>query len=265
MLIPLSHCGLNYWSEKLIWPEHIENCFSSTRECLQVKLAYNGDLPSLQNRNFNFKYIDPKYNLTSLMVSSQEGHINAVKYILHWGGKGTINWKERNGWTALMMACFSNRIEVVKLLLEEGADVNMQDDSKRTALMLAVNKGHLSITKCLLNYQANAMHRDIWNVNVLSLSVFGVYHCHTDILLQLLCAKDYSSYYLNQALQYAIQNCCFMETACLIAHGATVTPSLRKYVGYNISRSAVTAKLRLLISQFSDVSKQICHQCEGMK
>lgn len=57
--------------------------------------------------------------------------------------------------TALMLAASHGRAEMVKLLVEQGADINLQDEDGSTALMCACEHGHLEIVNFLL------MHPDI--------------------------------------------------------------------------------------------------------
>ncbi|CAG5115963.1 unnamed protein product [Candidula unifasciata] len=54
--------------------------------------------------------------------------------------------------TALMLAASHGRTEMVKLLIEEGADVNLQDEDGSTALMCACEHGHLEIVNVLLTH-----------------------------------------------------------------------------------------------------------------
>lgn len=56
------------------------------------------------------------------------------------------------GQTALMLAVSHGRLEMVELLLESGADVNMKDDDGSTALMCATEHGHVDIVKTLLSH-----------------------------------------------------------------------------------------------------------------
>lgn len=54
------------------------------------------------------------------------------------------------GQTALMLAVSHGRQEMVRVLLECGADVNVQDDEGSTALMCASEHGRAEIVKLLL-------------------------------------------------------------------------------------------------------------------
>ena len=49
-----------------------------------------------------------------------------------------------------MLAVSHGRTDMVRLLLEEGADVNLQDDDGSTALMCACEHGHTDIVKIML-------------------------------------------------------------------------------------------------------------------
>ena len=54
------------------------------------------------------------------------------------------------GQTALMLAVSHGRQDMVGMLLECGANVNMQDEDGSTALMCASEHGHTDIVKMLL-------------------------------------------------------------------------------------------------------------------
>jgi hypothetical protein len=54
------------------------------------------------------------------------------------------------GQTALMLAASRDRSDIVRMLLDAGADVNVQDDDGSTALMCAAEHGYIDIVKMLL-------------------------------------------------------------------------------------------------------------------
>ena len=57
------------------------------------------------------------------------------------------------GWTALITAAMKNRTDVVRCLLDKGADVNKQDRGW-TALHLACYKNYTDVMRLLLAYGA---------------------------------------------------------------------------------------------------------------
>lgn len=57
----------------------------------------------------------------------------------------------QHGQTALMLAVSHGRLDMVKMLLEAGADINIQDEDGSTALMCAAEHGHIEIVKHFLS------------------------------------------------------------------------------------------------------------------
>ncbi|XP_046405461.1 uncharacterized protein LOC124170643 isoform X2 [Ischnura elegans] len=57
---------------------------------------------------------------------------------------------KQHGQTALMLSVSHGRLDMVQLLLEAGADVNIQDEDGSTALMCAAEHGHADIVRTLL-------------------------------------------------------------------------------------------------------------------
>ncbi|XP_028980395.2 KN motif and ankyrin repeat domain-containing protein 1a isoform X2 [Esox lucius] len=65
--------------------------------------------------------------------------------------KGDVNAKaSQAGQTGLMLAVSHGRMDMVRALLAQGAEVNVQDDEGSTALMCASEHGHAEIVKLLL-------------------------------------------------------------------------------------------------------------------
>ena len=58
---------------------------------------------------------------------------------------------EDDRWSALMIASHDGHTEVVKLLLDKGAQVNMQGKDGGSALMIASQNGHTEVVKLLLD------------------------------------------------------------------------------------------------------------------
>lgn len=74
--------------------------------------------------------------------------------VINWNGNLYFTFKNfilQNGQTALMLAASHGRFEICKLLLDCGAEINLQDNDGSTALMCAAEHGHPDIISLLLS------------------------------------------------------------------------------------------------------------------
>ncbi|XP_037089662.1 LOW QUALITY PROTEIN: KN motif and ankyrin repeat domain-containing protein 1-like, partial [Pollicipes pollicipes] len=86
--------------------------------------------------------------LLSLAQIGSETHRQVVRRLFQ---SGDVNVRaKQHGQTALMLAVSHGRLDMVKLLLEAGADVNIQDEDGSTSLMCASEHGHAAIVRLLL-------------------------------------------------------------------------------------------------------------------
>ena len=59
-----------------------------------------------------------------------------------------------NGWSALMMASQNGHTEIVEVLLEKGAQVDIQSSTEKSSLHLASRNGHTKVVRLLLEKSA---------------------------------------------------------------------------------------------------------------
>jgi len=76
----------------------------------------------------------------------------------------------QDGWTALICAAAKGYIDIVKMLLSSGADVNLSNNDGWTALTCAAAKGYIEIVKTLLSSGADVNHSDKFGRNALKLA-----------------------------------------------------------------------------------------------
>jgi HEAT repeat protein len=88
-------------------------------------------------------------DISALWLTSAKGHLDLVKILLDHGAN--INALSYHGTTALWVASQKGQLAVVKELLNRGADPTIRDDSGNTALFWASTNGHMEIVKLLKN------------------------------------------------------------------------------------------------------------------
>jgi ankyrin repeat protein len=93
-----------------------------------------------------------------LVMAIKQGNTHQVSQIISEGGVNLnarymlANW---DGLSPLMIACMCGRYDMVELLLESNASIDLQDSTGWSALMHTVRLGHLDIAKLLLHHRAN--------------------------------------------------------------------------------------------------------------
>ena len=105
---------------------------------------------------------------TPLFFAAQKGHVEVAGLLLEKGAD--VNARARNGYTSLHEACAYGQREVVKLLLKNGALVNFDvkdsaegDDPDCAPLLLAAENGHLDVVKLLLEEKADVNAKSSYN------------------------------------------------------------------------------------------------------
>jgi ankyrin repeat protein len=96
---------------------------------------------------------------TALMFAAQQGYTEIVRVLIEAGANLNLP-RKRYGLTALMLAASEARADVLQTLVAAGADVNAKNDDGSTALMIAAHKGHLMVVQILLGAGADVNLQD---------------------------------------------------------------------------------------------------------
>ncbi|KAJ7759531.1 ankyrin repeat-containing domain protein [Mycena metata] len=97
-------------------------------------------------------------NVNDLFVASQNGHLDVVKFLIEHGAD--VNAENEDGCTSLYLASRNGRLEVVKFLIEHGANINASDNDGYTSLSIASANGHLDVVKFLIEHGADINAKD---------------------------------------------------------------------------------------------------------
>ena len=106
----------------------------------------------------------------ALVVAANAGAFHAVAGWLDDNGGVDAGCAEQYGATLLMAAAGGGQEATVRMLLQRGASVNLQDSDGVTALMDAAGNGHTTIVQALLDAKADASLHDIYGSTALMLA-----------------------------------------------------------------------------------------------
>lgn len=90
---------------------------------------------------------------TLLHEAAENGYLELVKVLLE--NKANINAKNERNWTPLHAAAYNGYLEIVKVFVQNGADVNGKVINGCTALYYAVENGNENIVDLLVKHGAN--------------------------------------------------------------------------------------------------------------
>jgi len=110
-------------------------------DILKLTLAHGADLKSTN-----------RYGGTALIPASERGHVETVAILIKAGV--AVDHVNRLGWTALIEAVILSdggprHVQIVKQLVDAGADVNLADNDGVTPLQHARSRGFTAILKLL--------------------------------------------------------------------------------------------------------------------
>jgi Ankyrin repeats (3 copies) len=85
---------------------------------------------------------EPRHNQTPLFIASQNGHTEVIRILLQCGADAEA--RDNNNWTPLHCALRQGRLDVVQLLLNRGADATARDNYNNTPLhLVSLRHGYL--------------------------------------------------------------------------------------------------------------------------
>jgi ankyrin repeat protein len=105
-----------------------------------------------------------KKGIPLLCIAARNGHLNTVEFLLRSGAKVDILADDR-GSTPLIDTAMGRHKEVIKILIEAGADVNVKNRDGQTALIIVVGAGDVEIVEMLVKAGADPDIEDAFGVS----------------------------------------------------------------------------------------------------
>ena len=95
---------------------------------------------------------------TALQAASQNGHLEVLRLLLRSGAD--LELEDKDGDRAVHHAAFGDEPGVMEVIAAAGADLNARNKRRQTALHIAVNKGHVGVVKTLLGLACHPSLQD---------------------------------------------------------------------------------------------------------
>ncbi|XP_023320486.1 E3 ubiquitin-protein ligase MIB1 isoform X2 [Eurytemora carolleeae] len=125
-----------------------------------VKAAANGDLNKveelLSRPDCNVNGVFAGH--TALQAASQNGHLEVLRLLLRSGAN--LELEDKDGDQAVHHAAFGDEPGVMEVIAAAGADLNARNKRRQTALHIAVNKGHVGVVNILLRLSCHPSLQD---------------------------------------------------------------------------------------------------------
>ena len=100
----------------------------------------------------------PKEDQRTLIVAAEEGCIEKIRHLI---ANGTSPDTLVDGWTALEKASIHNQCDIIKVLIESGADPNRADEDGLTSIHWSAKNGHADALETLIACGARYDDADI--------------------------------------------------------------------------------------------------------
>ena len=122
---------------------------------MKVLLRYEANVEARGTIKFDGKVIE---DCTALWVAAAKGHFDVVRLLIEQNAE--VDGRTSSNSTPLRAAAFDGHLDIVRCLVENGADVNARNNFNSTPLMVTCYKGHLDVASYLVKHGANINLQD---------------------------------------------------------------------------------------------------------
>jgi len=185
-----------------------------------------------------------KWGMLPLHQASSNGYVEITKILIEKGAN--VNATTSNGYSPLMLACYAGHEQIVDLLIKNGANINQKDAVEKTPLIAAAQNGYKSIVSILIAEGANINEKDKYLNTALT---YSPNYEIADLLIKNGAQINERNHRGETPLIFATINKRKDVVALLIANGANVTC---KDDEYKQAIDYATEDIRVLFQNFDN-------------
>ncbi|KAK0399896.1 hypothetical protein QR680_003264 [Steinernema hermaphroditum] len=195
-------------------------CSGGRKEVVEILLKANANK---EHRNVS--------DYTPLSLAASGGYIEIIQLLLNAGAEINSRTGSKLCISPLMLAAMNGHEAATKLLLERGSDINAHIETNRnTALTLACFQGRVEVVRLLLKYNANVEHRAKTGLTPLMEAANGGYSAVGKLLLEASADPNAAPVPSSKdtALTIAADKGHYQFVDLLIRHGANINARNKK-------------------------------------
>lgn len=188
-----------------------------------------------------------------LLNAAKQGQLELIKSLVDTGAN--LDAKDTNGRTGLMLAAEMGRTKVLRYLLSKGVDVDMRDKGGMTAVACAALNGRTSCVRALINAGCDVNNRCSSGVTPLHRAAGGDHVEVVSLLVKAGANLEARNIFGHRPLHRAVITAFPRATAALLEHGCDVNaPVCSETTSLMIAAArGYTDIVRILLAYNADV------------
>ena len=191
--------------------------------CQNEDLQQIKDLVNISNSTkVDINALD-SYGRYPLLISCRKGNLNIIKYLIEHGADPNVH--NINDYTSIMAACHYGHLDVVKLLMEYGANLHLVNKLGDSALFISYKYGHYDITKYLLDSGIDINTRGKYGTSLLMKACERCHYKFVKYLVSKGANVNHQNDIKDTPLIYACEQNNLRIIKFLVKHGASIASS----------------------------------------
>ncbi|KAI0547867.1 hypothetical protein F4679DRAFT_344417 [Xylaria curta] len=174
-----NHAFLKYSAQ--MWCTHFHNADIGQDDFGMVPVALKICDPGSRAFSVWSQLFEAHYRRTPLLRAAQEGYEAVVRMLVNEGVD--LEMRDVYNETPLLWAAEGGHVEIMRLLLIRGADIEAKDCNGQTPLLVAAENGHVATIQLLLDRGANIEQTDVWGYTPLQWAARYGYEKVVELLL----------------------------------------------------------------------------------
>ena len=245
----MTMCG--YVNYKEILRHRIWRAARDGDQCAVLNFLQNIIRENLVEEIINHHRDEDGQSTTPLIIAAMNGNEKVVEVLLNFGAKidkkGTVIVDDysRGGATALWCASCRDHYNIVKLLVENGADINLPTDDGSTPLRPPCVKGNFEIVQYLVEHGANVNAVNDDKETCLMIASYKGQHKIVPYLLEKGASPEYVNIFGTTALHESAESGHLTISKLLAESGVTI--SIKDNYGITpLMKAAINQKCRVV-------------------